>query len=55
MMSLCSQPAFLGTSEQILKKQLPYDQNPHHNPAYKYKAFSRHISSFHKDLDPSRS
>lgn len=45
-------PASLDTSVQISKKQLPCDQNLHRNPAYKYKAFSKHIFSFHKVTTP---
>jgi len=45
-------PAFLDTSVQILKKQLPCDQNPHHNRACKCRAFSKHISSSHTVISP---
>lgn len=45
-------PVSLDTSVQILKKQLPCDQNLHRNPACKCKAFSKHIFSFHKVTTP---
>ena len=47
-------PAFQDTLVQISKKQLPYDQNQHHNPACKYKAFSKHTSSSHMVSIPVR-
>lgn len=46
-------PAFLDTLVQILEKQLPCDQNPHHNPTYKCKAFSKHISFSHSGSNPA--
>lgn len=45
-------PAFQGTLAQILRKQLPCDQNLHHSLACECKAFSRHISSFHNESNP---
>lgn len=45
-------PASQDTLVQILKKQPPYDQSQHHSPACKCKAFSTHISFFHKASSP---
>lgn len=45
-------PAFLDTSVQISETLLPYDQNQHHNQACICKAFSKHISSSHMEINP---
>ncbi|MFS8004963.1 hypothetical protein Hanom_Chr13g01231931 [Helianthus anomalus] len=54
MMSLYTQLAFRDILEQILKKQLPYDQSQHRILAYICIASSKHTSSFHMESNPVR-